>query len=179
MRLRNNYNLKVSNQYGKSADFGAGFSKSILNDYFARTLEVIAEEDAKKENEDNSSALRKRNNLPKSVAGEPRGVVELYFVNDAQIRKINAKYRDINKATDVVSLSYIQHEDFPQDNVAGEIFISVDTAIKQAEEDHHTLSDELLFLFVHGVLHIFGYDHETEKDRLEMFSLQEKIIASV
>lgn len=177
MRQRKKYSLKVSNLYEKNSLNSVGLSKAILNRYFAKAVEIILENMPEKETYLDSNPMP--NKVPKLADINFKSVVELYFVNDAQIREINAKYRGVDKATDVVSLSYLQHEDFPQDNVAGEIFISVDTAKKQAEEDYGPLRDELLFLFVHGVLHIFGYDHETEEDRIEMFSLHEKITLNI
>ncbi len=103
------------------------------------------------------------------------GRVEVTLINDDEIRAINEKYRQIDKPTDVISLSYFEDIVFPDDNLIGEIFISVDTARKQAEERGQNLEDEIEFLFVHGLLHIFGYDHETEAEESMMFNLQKNI----
>ena len=107
---------------------------------------------------------------------EGGGRVAVTFVNDREIRKINKKYRKKDKVTDVVSLSYAGCQRFPGDDLLGEIFISVDTAKKQAQEFKRTQNDELLFLFVHGLLHVFGYDHMKKTEREEMFARHGEIM---
>jgi probable rRNA maturation factor len=104
------------------------------------------------------------------------GIIEINFVNDEKIMAVNKAYREKNKATDVISLSYL-HEIFPGDDLIGEIFISLETARRQAEEHGHDYEDEITFLFVHGLLHIFGFDHVKKKERDEMFRLQDEILA--
>ncbi len=109
------------------------------------------------------------------------GRIELSLVDDKTIRKINKKYRSKDVPTDVVSLSYIENApnrgvSFPVDDLIGEIFISVETAKKQADSDGRFLKDEVIFLFVHGLLHVFGFDHMKESDRKKMFGLQERIM---
>lgn len=114
------------------------------------------------------------------------GIVQLLLVNDADIKKYNKEYRGMNKPTDVVSLSYFDEPHFPggegvfeeNGNLVGEVIISVDTAKKQALEHGKTVLEEMQFLFVHGVLHIFGYDHEEPGERKIMFDLQDKIIGN-
>mgnify|MGYP004447298091 FL=1 len=59
----------------------------------------------------------------------------------------------------------------------GDIYISLDKAQEQAQEYGHPLDRELRFLFVHGLLHLLGYDHMTKKDEEKMFPLQEKILS--
>jgi len=59
----------------------------------------------------------------------------------------------------------------------GDIVISVPTALRQADEYGHSVERELGFLFVHGFLHLIGYDHETEEQEKEMFAKQERILA--
>jgi probable rRNA maturation factor len=110
------------------------------------------------------------------VKKQVHGVIELNFVNDEEIKNINRQYRKIDKATDVISLSYLDGNKFPGDDLIGEIFISVDTAKRQAKEHGHAVNKELIFLFVHGLLHIFGYDHENQADKKLMFQLQDRIL---
>ncbi len=111
------------------------------------------------------------------------GRIGLSLVDNKTIRKINKKYRKKDVPTDVVSLSYIENVrnkavSFPVDDLIGEIFISVETAKKQADEYGWSLNEELIFLFVHGLLHVFGFDHMNESDKKIMFGLQERIIPS-
>lgn len=110
-----------------------------------------------------------------------KGQISLVFVNDLEIKALNKKWRNINKPTDVLSFSNICDDNFPSPNnqeikTLGEIFISLDTASRQATDYNHSLQDEVNKLLVHGVLHIFGFDHETEKSFLEMNLLEKKII---
>lgn len=87
------------------------------------------------------------------------------FVSDQAIRKLNQQFRGLDKATDVLS--------FPAgepDNL-GDVAVSVDTALKQARENGLTFDNEIAQLILHGLLHLCGYDHETddgEMNRLEL-----------
>lgn len=65
---------------------------------------------------------------------------------------------------------------FGAENLLGEIIISIETAARQAREHKKTLKQELQFLFVHGLLHVFGYDHEKAAERKVMFDLQDEIL---
>lgn len=97
--------------------------------------------------------------------------ISLLMTNDEVIREYNNQYRGKDKPTDVLS--------FPmeEDNILGDIAISYDTAKRQAEENEINIDRETAFLFIHGLLHLLGYDHETsEEDEKEMFELQEKIL---
>lgn len=97
--------------------------------------------------------------------------ISLLMTNDEVIREYNNQYRGKDKATDVLS--------FPmeEENILGDIAISYDTAKRQAEENEINIDRETAFLFIHGLLHLLGYDHETsQEDEKEMFELQEKIL---
>ena len=108
------------------------------------------------------------------------GDVELVFVNDDEMRKINREHRGINKATDVLSFPY---EQVPG-GLMGSVVISTDTASRVASELGHSIECEIALLFLHGVLHILGYDHEIdggqmrqkEKEVIEHFSLPDSLI---
>jgi len=87
------------------------------------------------------------------------------FVSDRSIRKLNQQFRGVDKATDVLS--------FPADEPdnLGDVAISVDTAAKQAKETGLQFDNEIAQLILHGLLHLSGYDHETdngEMNRLEL-----------
>ncbi|MCI6178734.1 MAG: rRNA maturation RNase YbeY [Campylobacter sp.] len=108
------------------------------------------------------------------------GDVELVFVNDDEMRKINRSQRDIDKATDVLSFPYEQ----VSGGLMGSVVISTDTASRVASELGHSIECEIALLFLHGVLHILGYDHEIdggqmrqkEKEVIEHFSLPDSLI---
>ena len=108
------------------------------------------------------------------------GDVELVFVNDDEMRKINREHRGIDKATDVLSFPYEQ----VSGGLMGSVVISTDTASRVAGELGHSIECEIALLFLHGVLHILGYDHEIddgqmrdkEKEVIEHFSLPDSLI---
>ena len=108
------------------------------------------------------------------------GDVELVFVNDDEMRKINREHRGIDKATDVLSFPYEQ----VSGGLMGSVVISTDTASRVASELGHSIECEIALLFLHGVLHILGYDHEIdggqmrqkEKEVIEHFSLPDSLI---
>lgn len=105
------------------------------------------------------------------------GTIHLVLTGDDEIAFLNAIYRGKEKPTDVISLSYFDELNFPgEHNLVGEIMISVDTARKQAKSRGHSLARELKFLFAHGLLHLFGYDHKSPAEKKAMFALQDKIL---
>ncbi|MEC0265680.1 rRNA maturation RNase YbeY [Paenibacillus anseongense] len=139
------------------------------------------------------------------LAGELEGVtageVALTFVDDEAIQELNKQYRDLDKPTDVLSFAMsefgedeiqINYEDNEQDSgegleddetvseafiePLGDIIISVPRAIAQAEDYGHSVERELGFLFVHGFLHLIGYDHQSEEEEKIMFAKQEDIL---
>ena len=88
------------------------------------------------------------------------------FVSDQKIRQLNRQFRGIDKATDVLSFP----SDGPEDEL-GDIAISVETAALQAKENGLSFENEIAQLILHGLLHLSGYDHETdngEMNRLEL-----------
>lgn len=91
-------------------------------------------------------------------------IFNIAIVNNKEIRKINRKYRNIDKYTDVISFALEDHKDNIKSDlrVLGDIYISIDKAIEQKEAYEHSLLRELSFLSVHGLLHLLGYDHQTE-----------------
>ena len=108
--------------------------------------------------------------------------IELVFVNDDEIRTINKQQRGIDKATDVLSFPFLN--DGSQQALLGSLVISIDTARRVASELAHSYEAEISLLFTHGVLHILGFDHETdsgemrekEKEVVEHFNLPQSLI---
>jgi probable rRNA maturation factor len=97
----------------------------------------------------------------REVVPLPRKVTVL-LTSDAAIRKLNKQFRGKNKATDVLSFPA---GDFAGDS-AGDLAISLDTARKQAREHGHALGVEIKVLMLHGLLHLAGYDHETDNGKM-------------
>ena len=102
------------------------------------------------------------------------------LADDAQIRVLNRMYRGKDRPTDVLSFSQLEGEEFisggEDTKTLGDVVISVETAERQAAERAHSLEDELDVLLVHGVLHLLGYDDETEPEAAEMRRHERKIL---
>jgi len=97
--------------------------------------------------------------------GKSESAATIAFVSDKRIRELNRQFRGVDKATDVLS--------FPAEEKLnlGDVAVSVDTATVQAKENGLTFDDEIAQLILHGLLHLCGYDHETdngEMNRLEI-----------
>ncbi len=106
-------------------------------------------------------------------------VVSVIFVKDKRIHQINRDYRNVDRVTDVITFAACEGEDFDElmDIIElGDIFINVDAAKRQAEQYGHSLKREICFLFTHGLLHCFGFDHMNEKDEKVMFAYQREIL---
>ncbi|KAG2657187.1 endoribonuclease YBEY, chloroplastic-like isoform X6 [Panicum virgatum] len=102
--------------------------------------------------------------------------LSLLLCNDNFIRKLNKEWRDVDHATDVLSMSqHIPGLDIPILQL-GDIVISVETAQRQAEERGHTFLDEIRILVVHGLLHLLGFDHELSEDAEEEMEKEEEHI---
>ncbi len=85
--------------------------------------------------------------------------IELIFVENEQMREINKEHRNIDKATDV--LSFPLEFDLPNMPL-GSIIISTDFISEKASEYNHSFEDEMKLLFIHGILHLLGFDHEVD-----------------
>lgn len=102
--------------------------------------------------------------------------ISLLFVDDREIQNINHLYLNRDWPTNVISFSYSESE-FHHINpdILGDIVLSVDTALRDAEHGNISLSDELDFLIIHGLLHILGYDHENgNSDEMERMKKKEQ-----
>lgn len=106
--------------------------------------------------------------------------VSVSFVSNEEIQNINRDYRDKDSVTDVISFALeeddmnIIHAEAPR--TLGDIVISTDRAKEQAEDYGHSYRRELLFLALHGFLHLLGYDHMESDDEAVMNGKQEEIL---
>ena len=110
--------------------------------------------------------------------------ISLTFCGDDYIRELNAKYRDRDSATDVLSfpLCDFRNGDEPDEelNELGDIVINLERAAVQAEEYGHSIDREVSFLAVHSTLHLLGLDHERSEEEDEFVcSLQDEIIKNL
>lgn len=129
--------------------------------------------------------------------------VSVVFLSNRAIARLNNDFRGINKATDVLSFPLdlerpasfpspfmndsLTEMDFAQPDGAdseiswllGELFISIEKADRQADEYGHSLRRELAFLFLHGLLHLLGFDHQSKTQEKQMFAYQNEILKEV
>lgn len=95
--------------------------------------------------------------------------VSILITNNQEIKALNAEYRQQDVATDV--LSFTMDAEY-----LGDIVISMDKVLEQAEKYGHSVERELAFLTVHGLLHLLGYDHQVASDQLCMRQREEEIL---
>lgn len=117
--------------------------------------------------------------------------VNLLITDDDSIREINKEQRDIDNSTDVLSFPMTEFEtpgDFENADcfnpetgelILGDIVISIDHVVDQAEKYGHSRRREFAFLIAHSMLHLSGYDHMVEDEEKVMFALQEEILSSL
>ena len=115
-------------------------------------------------------------------------IITITFTTPEEIRKINKKYRKIDRATDVLSFPMfekqeleekIKNKDFLYEDVLGDIIISIDKVKEQAEEYGHSFERELSYMLVHGFYHLMGYDHIEEADKKKMRPKEEKVLTEL
>ncbi|TAF52171.1 MAG: rRNA maturation RNase YbeY [Oscillatoriales cyanobacterium] len=116
--------------------------------------------------------------LPPAIAYE----VSLQFTDDQEVRELNAAYRQQDRSTDVLSFAAID-ADLPRSPdlpfCLGDIIISVETAERQAAERNHTLTEELVWLAAHGLLHLLGWDHPDEASLRTMLEQQNRLLEAI
>lgn len=108
------------------------------------------------------------------------GEIELILTTNDEIHEINLTTRGIDKPTDVLSFPYVEMPNAP----IGSIVISLDFLHQYANEYNHTVKEEFALLFIHGALHILGYDHEIdngeqrekEEELINFFNLPHSLI---
>lgn len=105
-------------------------------------------------------------------------IFNLIIVDNKRIREINKEFRKIDKETDVISFALEENNDiiYSKFRFLGDIYISIDKAKEQAELYGHALKREMHFLTIHGILHLLGYDHIKDSDRVIMRKLEESVL---
>ena len=127
-----------------------------LEEYYQKTLEVLQIED--------------------------NYVLSLIICGPITIKRINRDYRNKDAVTDVISFALLDNEDaveYEDCIELGDIFINRQRVFSQAKEYGHSVKREFVFLFVHGLLHLLGYDHMNKEDEEKMFSLQRQIVGDL
>ncbi len=106
--------------------------------------------------------------------------MNVILVDDEKIHSLNKKYRKIDRPTDVISFALEDDQTSTIDvydyRVLGDIYISIETARRQAKEYGHSFLREITFLTVHGFYHLLGYDHQNPKEEEEMIQKQKAVM---
>ncbi|NQV89260.1 MAG: rRNA maturation RNase YbeY [Parcubacteria group bacterium] len=105
--------------------------------------------------------------------GNPKALISVAFISPEEMREFNRTLRGKDCLTDVLSF------ELNEESLKGEVLISYDQAKRQAKEVGHSVRKEVMFLLVHGILHIFGHDHEKPAEKEKMFVLQEQILKAL
>ena len=114
--------------------------------------------------------------------------VDVTIVDDTEIHELNREYRGMDKPTDVLSFALDEDSEdsdepellgAPEEHLYGDIIISAETALRQAEEYGHGLERELTYLAVHGMFHLLGYDHMTEAEKAVMRAKEEEALRAI
>lgn len=109
----------------------------------------------------------------------------LRLTDDAEIQTLNAQYRQKDQPTDVLAFAALEVETPQFEHQAemplylGDIVISVETARSQAQQEGHSLQQELAWLSAHGLLHLLGWDHPDDASLMSMLSMQETLLHAV
>ena len=112
-------------------------------------------------------------------------VINIIFTDDKKMREINREYRNIDRTTDVLSFSYLEdsigQRQGGSQNIIGEVYISPATARKNSSQQKGLwdFKLEIILLIIHGILHIFGYDHEQDEERVETNNIQDSLIHDI
>src|SRR5690606_19697534 len=113
-------------------------------------------------------------NLKKQKILKKEKDLVVVFVTEAKMKQLNFQFRKKNKPTDILSFDPIE------DNVLGELVLCLPVLKRQAKEHELSLNHEIGYMLIHGILHLLGYDHETNsKDAKIMFDIQDTLFDSL
>ena len=104
-------------------------------------------------------------------------LISISFSGDKKIMELNSCFRKKKSATNV--LSFTSNSNFNNTLFLGDIIFSIETILKEAKRDNKTVENHLIHLFVHAVLHLLGYEHETEEEAKKMENLEIKILSNL
>ena len=117
--------------------------------------------------------------LKTSRTNNPCLIVSLRFTNIRTMKKLNYSFSGSNKETNVLSFSPDPNETDENNNFVGDIAICIDVLKKEAKEQNKDFLDHLLHLFIHGVLHLLGYEHDIDRDASEMEQIEKSILSKL
>ena len=127
--------------------------------------------------EENMKAIEKAINKTIEVEkAEGNFEVSVSFVTNKEIRELNRVYRNVDSDTDVLSFPMDDEEDPEGMIMLGDVILSTEKIIEQAEYFGHSLEREMLYLTVHSTLHLLGYDHMTDDEKEEMRDREKEVM---
>ncbi len=115
----------------------------------------------------------------------PGAEISVIFSDDTHLQSLNYRYRQKNQPTDVLAFPFIEGDLWRrrfEDGgkfILGEIYISLDQVTLQAEEDNVKTAERAVFLLIHGLYHLLGYEHDNDKDFEEMETLVQKLYKEI
>jgi probable rRNA maturation factor len=113
--------------------------------------------------------------------GREEHELSVLLTDDAFIQTLNETHRGKDRPTDVLAFAQNEGEDMPSpmdQTLLGDVVISLDTAERQARGRKHSLMDEVSFLLAHGILHLIGYDHQTDEQEAIMNEMTSRLVES-
>lgn len=131
-------------------------------------IEIFQKQKKVKINEDYIKTMVEE--VKKYILPPPENV-SIYFVNNKKIKELNKKFLNVNNYTDVLTFRYSKNY--------GELIISIDECKKNAQIYGNELEDEILYVIIHGLLHLKGFTDYTEKERKKMFLKQDEIFKKI
>ncbi len=140
-----------------------------------------------KENKENEELIKKvvQTCFSEENLLQTKLYVSITLTNPENIQRLNKQYRNVDKATDVLSFPIFEKEELEKmlkenkylnEDALGDIVISIPRVKEQAEEYGHSFQRELSYMVVHGFYHLMGYDHMEEEDKIEMRAKEENIL---
>ena len=112
-----------------------------------------------------------------ALAGVKKGTLSLSFVGEKKIREVNKKFRNINRSTNVISFPFMEYAG--KEFILGDIIICPLVAEKQAAKEDNDFRQYVAFLIIHGFLHLLGFNHIKEEDRIIMERKEEEIFKKI
>lgn len=110
--------------------------------------------------------------------GMAEAELSILLCDDDTIHDLNRRHRRKNKPTDVLAFALREGQPVPGSTALGDVVISLDTAQRQADELGRTLWQEVTFLLAHGLLHLLGYDHQTDEEERRMNARADMLVAA-
>ena len=111
------------------------------------------------------------------VYNNSKTLISISFSGDTKITELNSYFRKKKSATNVLSFPF--NNKFNNTLFLGDIIFSIETILKEAKRDNKRVENHLIHLFIHAVLHLLGYDHETEEEAKKMEYLEKQILSNL